>query len=459
MSDDAYRGGRDPAPSHEDTGGAPRDGAAGPNAAPEAQDGAERPVGREGRAQLARPVAAPEPMTARHGLRGVTVGLMILLLFVATLAPRLRGTEELQHVQARPPEPVQPTGELAEAYSLARPAALRIEARCAGAFRGGAIGVGSGFYASPGGGVLTAYHVVEGDSGARCDVRYVGIEADGDEVPLELVGFDAYFDLAWMQAAVDGEVPYLPLAASAPRPGTEVVAIGNSRGDVLAPRAGRVTRLGVRANRADFADGTIELTAALAPGDSGGPVVTAAGEAVGVVSFISFTPGALQSDAYVPPFLRGLSLPSRFASYAVPVTGEDGMVADLSAGERRDVPVIGFSWRPGFDYEPGGDLEFGVRPGPIVVDVAPGGPADQAGLRSFEEKPVYGEGGELIGVERRADVIVAVDGEATPTFYSLLETIRRKEIGEPVTLTVQRGRTTVRLELVLGAKREVFAAR
>jgi S1-C subfamily serine protease len=435
MSDESSSGAPDPQPRPDPSAGTP-------DAAP-----------RE-----AAPVPAPEPMTARQGVRGITVGLAILLLFVATLAPRLPGPDRLEHVQARPPEPVQPTGELAEAYGLARPATLRIEARCAGAFRGGAIGVGSGFYATPEGGVITAYHVVEGDGGARCPVRYVGVEADGDEVPLELVGFDAYFDLAWMQAATDGEVPYLPLAERAPRPGTEVVAIGNSRGDVLAPRAGRVTRLGVRANRADFADGTIELTAALAPGDSGGPVVTAAGEAVGVVSFISFTPGSLQSDAYVPPFLRGLSLPSRFASYAVPVTAEGEMVSALRAGERRDVPVIGFSWRPGFDYEPGGDLEFGMRPGPIVVDVAPGGPAEQAGLRSYEEKPVYGEDGELTGIERRADVIVAVDGEPTPTFYALLETIRRKEIGEPVRLTVQRGRTTVRLELVLGAKREVFAA-
>jgi len=301
--------------------------------------------------------------------------------------------------------------------------------------------------------------VVEGDANAVCPVRYVAIEADGDEHELELVGFDAYFDLAWMRADVAGEVPFLPLAERSPRPGTEVVAIGNSRGDVLAPRAGRVSRLGVRASRADFADGTIELTAALAPGDSGGPVVTAAGEAVGVVSYISFTPGSLRSDAYVPPFLQGLSLPSEFASYAVPVTAEGDLVAALRSGERRDVPVIGFSWRPGFDYEPGsGDRSFGVRPGPVVVSVAPGGPADQAGLRSYAERPVYDDDGELVEVQREADVIVAVDGEPTPTFYALLETIRRKGIGETVSLTVQRGRTTVRLELELGAKREVFAS-
>ena len=50
------------------------------------------------------------------------------------------------------------------------------------------------------------------------------------------------------------------------------MAVGNSRGEFLAARAGRVTRLGVQAGRADFASGTIELTNSLAPGDSGGPV-------------------------------------------------------------------------------------------------------------------------------------------------------------------------------------------
>jgi len=437
-----------------------RDEAYGDRVAPRDDSGAFRDS-RAARVAAQLPVPAVSP--SRRGVRGVTVGLLALLALVGWLAPRVAvrhpsGTE-LQQVQAAPPEPLAPEGALAEAYTLARPATLRIEARCDGAFRGGPLGVGSGFYLSPKGEVLTAYHVVEGDAGSVCRLRYVGVEADGDEVDLELVGFDAYFDLAVLRADVTTEVPFLPLAASAPRPGTEIVAIGNSRGDVLAPRAGRVTRLGVRAGRADFADGTIELTAALAPGDSGGPVLTRSGEAVGVVSFISFTPGSLQSDRYVPPFLRGLSLPSEFASYAVPVSLGSELLNAIRAGERRDVPVVGFSWRPGFDYEPGQEgRAFGVRPGPVVVAVAPGGPADRAGLRPYTERQVYGDGGEPVAIERRADVIVAVDGEATPTFYALLETIRRKQIGQTVSLTVQRGRTTVRLELELGAKREVFGS-
>lgn len=417
-------------------------------------------VGRGGRRRsVEAPDHADPPVRERAGgVRRFTLLLLLLLVAVAAYAPELAPQPQLERVQHAPPLPLAPEGDLVAAYELARPATLRIEARCASVFRGGPLGVGSGFFVSPQGDVLTAYHVVESDAAAVCPVRYIGTSPDGSEVPLTLVGFDAYFDLAWLRAEVDHEVPFVPLALRAPQPGAEVVAIGNSRGAFLEPRAGRVTRLGVQANRADFADDTIELTASLAPGDSGGPVVNSAGEAVGVVSYISYSPGTLRSEAYVPPFLRGLGLPSEFASYAVPVLRDSELLAALREGERRDVPVIGFSWRPGFDYEPAtGEWSFGSRPGPIVVQVAPGGPADAAGLRGYRERPRYDDGGDLVGVDREADVIVAVDGEPTPSFYDLMEVVRRKAIGETISLTVQRGRATHRLQLTLGAKREVFA--
>ena len=403
--------------------------------------------------------SAPQSETPPSRRVGTTtVLLMVVLVAVAVWAPRARPEPVLVHAQASVPDPVAPTGALAQVYDFARPATVRIEARCVGDARGRALGVGTGFYVSPDGDVLTAYHVVEGGS-ASCEVEYVGVESDGDVVRLQLEAFDAYFDLAWMSSNAAAEVPYLTLASRDPTPGSEVVAIGNSRGDFLAARAGRITRLGVQANRADFADDTIEMTAALAPGDSGGPVLDAAGRVVGVVSYISYTPGSMQSEGYVPPFLRGLTLPSEYASYAVPVSESSDLVGALRAGERRDVPVIGFSWQPGFDYDPTTSTwEFGRRPGPVVVQVAPGGPADRAGLRSYAERPIYGDNGALLGVERTGDVIVAVGDDPTPTFYDLLAVVRERSVGETIALTVQRGRTTVRIELTLGAKREVFAS-
>src|SRR5690606_2261794 len=147
---------------------------------------------------------------------------------------------------------------------------------------------------------------------------------------------------------------------------------GNSRDAFMGARAGRVTRLGVQAGRADFANDTIELTNSLAPGDSGGPVIHARGEAVGAVSYISFNPNAMSAQSYVPPFLQGLSIARDFAGYAVPVTQRSNLVDAVLAGERRDYPVVGFRWRPGLDYDPAKSPHYlGSRPGPIVDSVAP----------------------------------------------------------------------------------------
>ena len=379
--------------------------------------------------------------------------ILLLALVIQQVQPRA----SLQHVMDGPPPVVAPTGELAVAYEESRSATVRIEARCTGAVRQRAVGIGTGFFVAESGLLMTAYHVVDPTSSAVCPHEYVGVTSSGSEYALDLLGFDAYFDLAVMQATVPTDAPFIPLSAEAPEVGTRVVAIGNSRGDFLEARSGRITRLGVQAGRADFADGTIELTASLAPGDSGGPVLNGAGEVVGVVSYISFAPNALSSDTYIPPFLRGLALPQEFASYAIPVVRNSELVVSVLAGLQRDVPVIGFTWN-GQDYDPqSSEASLGQRAGTIVWQVRDGGPADLAGLRSFSNRRIFGDDGSQVGVRPVADVIVAVDGEPTPGFYELLEVIRRKEIGQVVQLTVQRGNAIFQLDLVLGAKRSVFA--
>lgn len=402
-------------------------------------------------------LAAGQPEASPNRLRWVLSLFVASMLVLALVVQQIQPRATLQHVMDGPPAVVAPTGRLAVAYEESRDATVRIEARCEGVVRRQAVGIGTGFFVREDGLLMTAYHVVDPTGTVACPLEYVGVSPSGSEYDLDLLGFDAYFDLAVMQADVPAEVPFIALSQEVPDVGTGVVAIGNSRGDFLEARSGRVTRLGVQAGRADFADDTIELTAALAPGDSGGPVLNDEGEAVGVVSYISFSPDALSSDTYVPPFLRGLALPQGFASYAIPVNRTSDLVVSVLAGLRRDVPVIGFTWN-GQDYDPKtSEVFLGQRAGTVVWQVRDGGPADLAGLRSFTQRRIFGDDGSQVGVMPVADVIVAVDGESTPGFYELLEVIRRKEIGQVVLLTVQRGNATFQLDLVLGAKRSVFS--
>lgn len=383
-------------------------------------------------------------------MRRLTWLLFSLFVVLAAATFQLRplpliAETQFFHANQSIPAIVAPEGRLATIFESARPATLRIEARIPGSGSRGPVGVGTGFFISEDGLLLTANHVVDPsdmNSAIRQSVRYVAIDPDRNEYPVQLVGFDAYLDLAVMQAEIPGPVPYLPLASLNPRVGNEVVAIGNSNGDFLEGRVGRISRLGVASPRARFADNTIELTAALSPGDSGGPVLNANGEAIGVVSYISFNPGGTAMN--VPPHLRGLVL-SQYASFAVPVSMDSEIVRGLIAGDRRDFPVIGFV-TPG-DYNPLESPTFlGRERGVVIGQVAVNSPAGNAGLRSLQ-----GTGDEIM-----ADVIIAIDDEPTPTFNDLLAVINSKGVGAIVTVTVQRGTETIRVRLELAARQEVF---
>jgi S1-C subfamily serine protease len=398
------------------------------------------------------------PSAALSLPRRLTWLLLGFLLALGLFTQRSTPERVYEHAQLGLPPVEAPTGQLAKVYEVARPASLQIEARSSDpSYLGAPIGIGTGFFISADGFVLTAYHVVDkseiGDSSDfRRSVKYVAKSPDETEYDLELIGFDAYFDLAILKAKVTADVPFLPLASTVSKEGDDIVAIGNSRNDFLEARAGTISRIGVdRPTRGGrFADDTIEVTAALAPGDSGGPVINEQGEVIGVVSFISFVPDRLNSDTdrSLPPFLRGIvTEPRDFAAYAVPVSSSNDMIARLRMGERKDVPVIGFSWAR-FDYNPRTDeYQLGERPGPVVQEVQPGSPADLAGIQSLQVVD-----GELAS----ADVIVAIDDESTETFYELLEVIYLKGVGETVTVTVQRGNEILNLTLELGAKSQVF---
>ena len=403
----------------------------------------------------------PVDPAPKSGLRRLTWLLLTLLVtvfslsFTAPFKPHLQTPRHgyvYYHASQNLPDIVLPSGAFSAVFDQTRPATLRIEARSP-AYLTGPIGVGTGFFISNDGFVLTANHVVDRsdiDQSIRASATYVGVSPDGTEYPLELVGYDAYSDLALLKAEVPGDVAFLPLATASPRVGSDIIAIGNSRGAFLEGRAGRISRLGVASPRARFAKDTIELTAALSPGDSGGPIINAQGEAIGVVSYISFRPNEFaEDDNPIPEYLRPIIVPRLgFASYAVPVLASSEELSALRAGERNDIPVVGLTLSA--DYVPSRfPVDLGPRAGAVVQDVQPGGPAAKAGFRALQ-----------VDRERReiaqADVITEVDSERVRTVNDLFEVLYRKQVGQTVTVTVQRGGNTFKLRLVLGAKQDVF---
>ncbi|MDG2112953.1 MAG: serine protease, partial [Actinomycetota bacterium] len=148
--------------------------------------------------------------------------------------------------------------------------------------------------------VVTAWHVVDG-------AAQITVEVGDDRIDASVIGRDVARDVALLRLdnAISGAT-LLPIAASPPRVGEEVAAMGHPRGLPLALTVGRVTSMnGTFDFGVDFdgeplvIDDLIQTDAVVAPGNSGGPLINGTGEVVGVVVLLDLgAPGLMYaSDA------------------------------------------------------------------------------------------------------------------------------------------------------------------
>lgn len=297
-------------------------------------------------------------------------------------------------------------------FERSRPATVRVESVDPGTR---AAGVGTGFFIGASGQVLTAYHVVSG--GTLFQVNTLS----GQAFPATLRAFDAQADVALLEVRGGGPFPFLKVASRAPRVGETVLAIGNSDGDFLQPRRGQLLNLGVEAGRADFPQGTLEMNAPLAPGDSGGPVIDGNGQAIGVISFIRVDDSGQTRR-----------------SYAVPVVEGNALLTALRAGEKRDVAVLGLV----LDSVHSGRLQ---PQGAVVAQVARRSPAALAGLRGAQ----YGRDGELVAL---GDVVTSVNGTRVRSADEYLTLVRGLAVGDVVVVTYSRDGEELEARMTLVAK-------
>jgi putative serine protease PepD len=210
-------------------------------------------------------------------MRPRTVGAVILVLLVlaATAIVSFRwgsgGSPE-----ASPSVSPSPSGRAklttAEIYAALAPSVVTVEAGDS---------TGTGVIANASGMILTAFHVVQGGGAIKATF------ADGTVSPATVLGADPANDIAALAPATLPAVVVPAVLGSAARlsVGDDVVAIGNQLRLTGSTTAGVVSGL----NRgADGMSGTrlaglIQFDAAVNPGSSGGPLVNAEGQTVGIV--------------------------------------------------------------------------------------------------------------------------------------------------------------------------------
>ena len=279
-----------------------------------------------------------------------------------------------------------------------------------GAF--GDVSTGSGVIISEDGFVLTNHHVIE-DAGDL----YI-ILADGSQLPAVVVGADLFSDLAVLKAT--GKVPAIaPLGNSdALKPGETVIAIGSPLGDFKnTVTVGVISATGrsLDSGNGYMLENMLQTDAAINQGNSGGPLVNLAGQVIGLNTLILRGGGG---GAIVEGL--GFAVPSNTIQAVANSIIEKGYVAR---------PYLGIRWQwidPNLAFRYGLPVEWGV----FVAETLPDSPAQKAGLR-------------------QGDIITRIGDITLDSEHPYANALFRYAPGDTVTLTVQRGRQLIELQVVL----------
>jgi S1-C subfamily serine protease len=279
------------------------------------------------------------------------------------------------------------------AVAAAHPAVVHIEV----GGKDGHGGAGSGFFISPDGYLLTNSHVVHGASLMRVFL------ADGRRLSADLVGDDPDSDLAVLRVSAD-ELAHLELADSnAVRLGQIAIAIGSPMGFQQTVTAGIVSGLGrsLRGASGRLIDNVIQTDAALNPGNSGGPLVNARAEVIGV------------NTAIIRP-AQGIcfAIASNTARWVAAWLIKDGRIRRSFIGVAgQSVPLL----RKLIHHH-----RLAQETGVMVMGIEPDSPAARAGLLE-------------------GDIILSLDAASTPAVDALHKLLTGDRIGERAIVAFLRG--------------------
>lgn len=275
--------------------------------------------------------------------------------------------------------------------------------------------IGSGVVLDTDGNVLTNNHVVEGATD-------ITVSLNGESYEAELVGADTSSDLAVIKIKdVDAKnlTPIEVGDSDGLNVGEWVMAIGSPFGNEQSVSTGIVSSL-YRSTALPTTSGTyiyanmIQTDAAINPGNSGGALVNDNGELVGINSIIESYSGSSSGV--------GFAIPS---NYAVKIAKQ------IISGKTPEHPYLGVRLGT-VTASNARQNNLSVNEGAYVGEVVSGSPADEAGIKE-------------------GDVVTKVNDEQISSADSLIIALRSYDVGDTVTLTVQRGKDEKKIDVKLGS--------
>ncbi len=269
-------------------------------------------------------------------------------------------------------------------------------------------GAGSGVIISEDGYILTCAHVVNGATSIQVQLD------NGDTYDATIVGQDTTSDVAVIKVEATGLTPAVIGDSNALAVGETVVAVGNPLGTLSnTVTNGIISALNREVTVEDNDMTLLQTSASISPGNSGGGLFNANGELIGIVNAKSSYSEA-EGIGFAIPIDSGMEIAQQLIENGSVVRPALGVqiyeVTDASTAARLGVNATGV----------------------YVVEVTPGGGAEAAGVKA-------------------GDRLIAIDDTAVTSNNAVKSYLNDKQVGDTVTLQVEREGKVLTMEVTLGS--------
>jgi S1-C subfamily serine protease len=288
---------------------------------------------------------------------------------------------------------------------------------------------GTGMVITSDGDILTNNHVVEDAVSIKVTIPGRGTYS------ATVVGTDVAEDIAVLKVSGVSSLTTVRFDTSSVAVGTSVVAIGNAlgKGGTPAVVSGDITALDrtvsaqTDTSGVETLEGLIETNAAIEPGDSGGPLLDAEGEVLGMDTAADESGESVATIAYSIPVSEIIPIVERM------LKGEGGHGISIGKTAFLGVAVVDSSTVEGPGFSFGNGTSTSGSSGVVVEHVVSGSPAAEAGIVA-------------------GDVITKLNGTRVTSESQLKELIIDHRVGVVISVTFTNGSTstTVDVKLVSG---------